>query len=48
MGTAATFTREHLAEATAAIYETDKKLREGYKDDRVIMETLVFALTATR
>jgi DNA polymerase III subunit delta len=46
MGTAAAFTKEHLAKATAAIYETDKKLREGYKDDRVIMETLVFALTA--
>ncbi len=45
MGTAAAFTKEHLAKATAAIYETDKKLREGYKDDRVIMETLVFALT---
>ncbi|MBV8896899.1 MAG: DNA polymerase III subunit delta [Acidobacteriaceae bacterium] len=46
MGTATAFTKEHLAKATAAIYETDKKLREGYKDDRVIMETLVFALTA--
>jgi DNA polymerase-3 subunit delta len=46
MGTAAAFSKEHLAKATAAIYETDKKLREGYKDDRVIMETLVFALTA--
>ena len=45
MGTASAFTEEHLAKATAAIYETDKKLREGYKDDRVIMETLVFALT---
>lgn len=46
MGTASAFTKEHLAKATAAIYETDKKLREGYKDDRVIMETLVFALTS--
>jgi DNA polymerase-3 subunit delta len=45
VGTAAAFTKEHLGKATAAIYETDKKLREGYKDDRVIMETLVFALT---
>jgi DNA polymerase-3 subunit delta len=45
MGTAAAFTKEHLAKATAAIYETDKKFREGYRDDRVIMETLVFALT---
>jgi DNA polymerase III subunit delta len=48
MGTAGAFTKEHLAKATTAIYETDKKLREGYKDDRVIMETLVFALTANR
>jgi DNA polymerase-3 subunit delta len=48
MGTAAAFTKEHLAKAAAAIYETDKKLREGYKDDRVIMETLVFALTAEK
>lgn len=48
MGTASAFTKEHLAKATAAIYETDKKLREGYKDDRVIMETLVFVLTTNR
>jgi DNA polymerase III subunit delta len=48
MGTASAFSKEHLAKATAAIYETDKKLREGYKEDRVIMETLVFALTASR
>lgn len=45
VGTASAFTSPHLAKATAAIYETDKKLREGYKEDRVIMETLVFALT---
>ncbi len=48
MGTAAAFSRDHLMKATSAIYETDKKLREGYKDDRVIMETLVFALTGSR
>jgi DNA polymerase III delta subunit len=46
MGTAGAFTQDHLKKATALIYETDKKLREGYKDDRVIMETLVLALTA--
>jgi DNA polymerase III delta subunit len=44
--TANAFTREHLAEAVRLIYETDKKFREGYKDDRVILETLVFALTS--
>jgi DNA polymerase-3 subunit delta len=43
--TAATFTREHLAKAVALIYETDKKFRDGYKDDRVVMEMLVLALT---
>jgi len=44
--TAGAFTREHLGKAVALIYDTDKKFREGYKDDRVIMETLVLALTA--
>jgi DNA polymerase-3 subunit delta len=47
IGTAAAFSQEHLSKASAAIYETDKKLREGYKDDRVIVETLVFALTGS-
>lgn len=47
VGTASLFSKEHLAKATAAIYETDKKLREGYKEDRIVMETLVFALTGT-
>ncbi len=45
IGTASAFTKEHLATALKLIYETDKKFREGYKDDRVIMETLVLALT---
>ncbi len=44
--TAGMFTREHLATAVALIYETDKKFRDGYKEERVIMETLVLALTA--
>jgi hypothetical protein len=26
-------------------YDTDKKFREGYKDDQLIMELLVLALT---
>jgi DNA polymerase-3 subunit delta len=43
--TAAAFTKEHLARALALIYETDKKFRDGYGDDRLIMETLVLALT---
>ncbi|MBV8808508.1 MAG: DNA polymerase III subunit delta [Acidobacteriaceae bacterium] len=45
MNTATAFTKEHLAKAIALIYETDKKFREGYRDDRVVMETLVLALT---
>ena len=44
--TAGAFTQARLAKAVALIYETDKKFREGYRDDRVVMETLVFALTA--
>lgn len=40
------FTRDRLAQAVALIYDTDKKFREGYKDDRLIMEGLVLALTA--
>ena len=46
IATAGAFSKERLAAALNVIYETDKKFQEGYKDDRVIMETLVFALTA--
>ena len=46
VSTAGVFTAAHLAKAVALIYETDKKFREGYRDDRITMETLVFALTA--
>jgi len=46
IATASAFTRDRLTRALVAIYDTDKKFREGYRDDRVIMETLVFALTA--
>ena len=45
VGTANAFTKERLAKAVGLIYETDKKFREGYRDDRVIMETLVTGLT---
>ena len=47
VATASAFTKEHLAKAVGLIYETDKKFREGYKDDRVIMESLVLALTTS-
>lgn len=46
MATAGAFTAERLAKAIAAIYETDKKFREGYRDDHLVMETLVLALTS--
>ncbi len=44
--TAGAFSKQRLNTALAAIYETDKKFREGFRDDRVVMETLVMALTA--
>lgn len=43
---ASLFTRERLAQAVALIYETDKRFREGYRDDQLIMEGLVLAITA--
>jgi DNA polymerase-3 subunit delta len=45
VATANAFTRAHLTRAVALIYQTDRKFRDGYKDDRLIMETLVLALT---
>jgi len=45
VATAAAFSQQHLGQALAAIYETDKKFREGYKDDRLVMETLILAVT---
>jgi DNA polymerase-3 subunit delta len=47
MTTAGAFTKEHLATAVKTIYETDKKFRDGYRDDRVIMESLVLVLTTS-
>lgn len=47
MATASAFTKEHLSKSVQAIYETDKKFRDGYRDDRVIMESLVLLLTAS-
>lgn len=46
LATAAAFPRESLARAVALLYDTDKKFREGYKDDQLVMELLVLALTA--
>jgi len=48
IATAGAFSKEHLAKAIALIYETDKKFREGYKDDWLVMESLVLALTVSR
>ncbi len=46
LATAAAFTKEHLARALALIYETDKKFRDRYGDERLLMETLILTLTA--
>lgn len=46
VATASAFPRESLARAVELLYETDKKFRDGYKDDQLIMELLVLALTA--
>ena len=46
VATAAAFPRENLARAVELLYETDKKFREGYKNDHLVMEMLVLALTA--
>ena len=48
VATANAFSQPLLSRAVATIYETDKKFREGYRDDRVIMETLILSLTAGR
>ena len=45
VATATAFPRDSLARAIALLYDTDKKFREGYKDDQVVMEMLVLALT---
>jgi DNA polymerase-3 subunit delta len=45
VATAGAFSQKHLMQAVEAIYETDMKFREGYKDDRLIMETLILAVT---
>lgn len=46
MATASAFPRESLARAVELLYDTDKKFREGYKNDQLVMELLVLALTA--
>lgn len=45
LATASAFAAPQLMHAVTLIYETDKKFREGYKDDRLVMEGLVLALT---
>lgn len=45
VATAGAFSHAQLSKAVRAVYETDKKFREGYKDDRVVMETLILAVT---
>ena len=45
IATASAFPRESLSRAVELLYDTDKKFREGYKDDQLVMELLVLALT---
>lgn len=44
--TAAAFSKDDLQRAVSLIYETDKRFRDGYRDDRTTMERLVLGLTA--
>ncbi|MFL6414738.1 MAG: DNA polymerase III subunit delta [Bryobacteraceae bacterium] len=44
--TANAFTKERLSKALELIYATDRNFRDGYKDDRIVMETLILAMTA--
>lgn len=44
--TADAFSKGDLQRALALIYETDKRFRDGYRDDRTTMERLVLGLTA--
>jgi DNA polymerase-3 subunit delta len=46
ISTAAAFKREHLVRAVELVYETDKKFRDGYRDDRLVLEGLVLSLTS--
>jgi DNA polymerase-3 subunit delta len=46
MVTANAFTKERLGKAIELIYGTDRNFRDGYKDDRVVMESLILAMTA--
>ena len=48
VATANAFSAQKLGNAVTAIYDTDKKFREGYRDDGVVMETLVLAITGER
>lgn len=45
MATASAFTKERLSRAVELIYETDRNFRDGYKDDRLVMESLILAMT---
>jgi len=46
VATAGAFPRPALARAVQLLYDTDKKFREGYKNDQLVMELLVLALTS--
>jgi DNA polymerase-3 subunit delta len=40
------FSKERLALAVEKVFETDRGLRDARPDDRILMEAMVFALTA--
>ncbi len=46
--TANAFTKERLGKAIELIYATDRNFRDGYKDDRVVMESLILAMTSNQ
>jgi DNA polymerase-3 subunit delta len=46
--TANAFTKERLGKAIELIYATDRNFRDGYRDDRVVMESLILAMTSNQ
>ncbi len=45
LGTAEAFGKEQLSRALTLIYDTDRKFRDNYKDDRTVIESLVLSMT---
>jgi DNA polymerase III subunit delta len=45
LATETAFSKTHLETALNLIYQTDKKFRDGYREDRIVMESLILGLT---